>query len=217
MPIFGTHPTDIEVNKTSKPFRRVRQALLQSHTKCREMITTPVSGIHPFEPEILVEARELTIPTHCVTDVVPSRPFQILISNFFEKAMHLPKHMVVAFAMVLPASVMTASTTLTHEPPMGAPENLDHSALRDEHSAYCKAEHNTALSKALKAKHDIVHNLVEAVHFKLRTDRESQIDQQKRQKQDPTAQLKKNWRREVAISAQYHSYQKPFINKLSKF
>lgn len=57
----------------------------------------------------------------------------------------------------------------------------------------------------VQAKDDNVHNLAGAVRCKPHTDRESQIDEHERRKQDPTAQLKKIYNNEVAISVQCHA------------
>lgn len=73
----------------------------------------------------------------------------------------------------------------------------------DKHSAKSKKEQNTALSEALQAKQDNVHNWVAAVHYKHRTDRDAQIDEQVRRKQDATAQMTSILSEEVVVFAQY--------------
>lgn len=62
--------------------------------------------------------------------------------------------------------MMAAASPFYDRRPMGTSGRLDHTALRDEHSTTYNAEHNTTISDELQAKHDIVHNLVEAVHYK---------------------------------------------------
>lgn len=83
---------------------------------------------------------------------------------------------------------------------MGTHESLDHSAISDNHSTSCEAEHNIAISKMLQAMKNNVHNIVGFIHYKTLTDRESQIVEHVRQKLDATTQLKKHWSEEVAIS-----------------
>lgn len=90
--------------------------------------------------------------------------------------MHLPKHMVVAHTMDPPTSVMATSSTFHHPHIVETSKSLDHFAFRDDHSASCKAEHNHTLSEALQAKNKSFHNLVEAVQYESRTNRESQFD-----------------------------------------
>lgn len=61
-------------------------------------------------------------------------------------------------------------------------ESLDLSALRNEHSAICKAEHSALQSKALETKHANVHNLVGVVRYTSLTDWESQMEEHLRRK-----------------------------------
>lgn len=158
------------------------------------MDTTSASSIHTIEGQTLGGTCQLTMAAHGVMDVLSLSPFHILICSFPAKVMHLSMLMIVAYATRRPTSVVTASSTWTSN---RSPQSLVHSVLCDEHSANCKAEQNTALSKALQAEHENIHKLVAAVHYRPRTDRELQIDKHVRQKQDATAQLKKHCKEEV--------------------
>lgn len=193
------------------------QAQVNLHPTCCVMVATSATGIHTIEPRIPKGICELTFSAHGVISVFPPRPFHILISSFPEKAMHLPRPMVIAYATRPPIFVMTASSTLHHQPALRASEILDHCALRNKHFVKHEAEQNTALRKALQVEHDKVRNLVEAVHYKPHTDQELQIDERVHQKQNATAQVKNNWSEKVAISSQHHAYRKPFIEMLSQF
>lgn len=172
------------------------------------MITTSASRIHTVEPRIVDKTRQLMISVHGVIDILQSQPFHFLISSFSAKAVHLHKDLVVLNVVGPTTSAMTASSSLHHHLKIGTPESLNHYALRDARADNCKAEHNTALTEALRAKHENVQNLVGVVQSWHRIDRESQIDKYVGQKQNATAQLKKNWSKKVAISAQYHDHQK---------
>lgn len=46
-----------------------------------------------------------------VMDVIPGRPFQILIAYFSERLTHLPKHMLVAIVAGTPQSVVNLTST----------------------------------------------------------------------------------------------------------
>lgn len=98
-PIGDTHKLEIEFEKTSTPIRMARKALLQPHTECHVMVITSASGLHTIQPRILEGIRQLTFSANGRIDVVPSQLFYILIYNFFAKVMHLPKHMVLTYAM----------------------------------------------------------------------------------------------------------------------
>lgn len=135
--------------------------------------------------------------------------------SFFNESKHLPKHMVVVFTTGPPTSIMTSSTLYYH-PAIESPESLDHFSIRNEHRANCQAEHNTALSKALQAKHNNFHNLVGAMLYKLLKNRELSIDEHVHQRQDATIHLKEHWSEYVAISAQYH-YKERVIHVPSQF
>lgn len=154
---------------------------------------------------------------YVVIDVIPPQPFHILTSNFSANAMHLRKHMVVAYDTEPPTSITTASSDLHCQPPTKTPKRLDCSASRDDRSANGEVEQNAALLEALLERHDNVHNLVKAVNYKPRTDRKPQIDEHTRQKQGPIARLKKICSKAVAIFEQYHAYKKLFIDMLSQF
>lgn len=147
-----------------------RRSLLEPHIECRVTATASASGIHIAESRILERTRHLTFAAYGEIVVLPLRPFHIHLSNFSRRAMQQPKQMEVAYAVGPPTSVVTASSTLNYWHQMGNTYSLEESALRNEHSAICEAEANTALSKARLVKHDNVRNLVCAVHYIPRTD-----------------------------------------------
>lgn len=62
--------------------------------------------------------------------------------------MHLQKYMIIAYATGPPTSAMTISSLLHQQTSIGNLQSLDRSTLRDEHSARCKGEQNTGLSKS---------------------------------------------------------------------
>lgn len=140
-----------------------------------------------------------------------------LLSKFSVKVLHLPKNMALTYVTRSLTYLMTASSPPHHQIPMESSERLDHSALRDEHFTNCGTKHNSGLNKVLQVIHKTSHSLAQAVNYKPSTDRESQIDGHVRQKQDTTAQLKKNWSDEVASFARYYADKQPFIDMLSQF
>lgn len=155
--------------------------------------------------------------THDVIGLLPSWPFYILISNFSENSMHLPKDMVVAHATKASESMMAASFTFHHHLSMGTSKSLNLTALCEKRFANCKAEHNIALSKALGAKHRYDYNKIGVAHYKFCIDWESQGDDHVHTLQDAIAYFKKNQSEGVAKSAQYEAYKKPRLEMLSKF
>lgn len=112
--IDNTYTADIEGGNPPTPIRMARQACLQPHIKCRVMGTPSTSGIHSIVLRKQERTRQLTFTTHGVIDVLPSQPLHILTSNFSRKAMHLRKHMVVAYVTEPPPSVLTASSLFHH-------------------------------------------------------------------------------------------------------
>lgn len=114
--ICDTHMTKIEVKVTSISVRIALQGLLQTHTECLVMVITSISGIHIVEPWKLEGIHQLMFATHGVIGVVPSKPFHILISNFFTKEMNLPNRMMVMYVTGSPKSVKTVFSNLHHQP-----------------------------------------------------------------------------------------------------
>lgn len=131
--------------------------------------------------------------------------------------MYLPENVALVYSTGLATFMMTSSSPFHYQHPIELPNSQYYSAICDEHPDYCKREHNTALSKELRAIYDNVHNFVGAVHYKHRTDRKFQINEDIRQEQVAIAQLHKNWCKEVTASAWYYAYLEPFMNILSQF
>lgn len=118
------HKTDIEVVETSTPICMACQASLEPLTKFRLIVTASAFSSHTIEPRILEGTCQLTLAAYVMIDVLLLQPFRILISNFCEKEMHLPKYMVAVYATGPPTSVMTASSLLHQRYLMKTPECL---------------------------------------------------------------------------------------------
>lgn len=103
--------------------------------------------------------------------------------------MQQPIHLMVAHVTECPTSLVIASPNLHLQISTGTFENLDHFILPKDYSATYEAELNTALSKAIYAKHEKVHNLDETVPHRLSHSSRVTIDEHILQKQDYTAQL----------------------------
>lgn len=126
------------LDKTSKgkkvisiPARIARQTVLKPHSKHFVLVTNSASDITIVEPGIFQKTRHMTFAAHDVIDTLPSQPFNILVTNFSAKAMHLPEHVVEAYATKPTTPVMIASYTLIHQYSKRTSKSVDPTKFND--------------------------------------------------------------------------------------
>lgn len=161
--ITNTQNTNIEVVEVPNLIGMVCQAMFRPYTESRVMATASASDTIAVEPRILEWICQPTFAIYGVIDFLPSNRSIFLFQNFSTKAMHAPNDMVIAYATGLPAPLMTAPLILYHQSSLRTPKSLSHFLSSDKHSAEFEAKYSIALSKALQAMHDNIHNINGAV------------------------------------------------------
>lgn len=101
--------------------RSVRQTLLKLHIENCVLVTTKATSIDAIEPEIFEETHRMAFAAHGVINILPSQPFHILKANFSAIAVHLPTHMVKAYATEPFISVRTFLSTSSYPFPKKSP------------------------------------------------------------------------------------------------
>lgn len=147
----------------------------------------------------------MNFAAHDVIDVLSLQPFHIFVNNFFAKAMHLPKHEVVAYATEPSKSDITASSIPLFHSPIRTLNHVDRRRLSNVHLATCKATKLLPITDAKQKKEttsDNQHTLVAADRYKLTIERVSQIWDHTYIQSNATEQLTKDRKDEFALSAE---------------
>ena len=100
----------IPSNTVSNKVRLVRGTVLPPMTQTEVDVQTAESGLVFLQGHHRMLDRHLALAANGVMDVVPSRPFRILMSNFSTHPVRLPKNTVVATALPSPAGILTIDT-----------------------------------------------------------------------------------------------------------
>lgn len=145
------------------------------------------------------------------TETLPWPPFHILQSCFYAKAMHLPKQMVVKYATDPPTAVKTTKPSPHQQHLTNTPKRVGKSTQSEASSAGSDTETTNGEEKGAN------NSIAAAVHYNHATDRESQVRRHVRIRRDETSELKKDWCREVVISAKCQGYRKLVNSMLSNF
>lgn len=140
------------------------------HTESPVLATIPASCTPTTEPRILKGSIQLKSVAYGLINVKLLQLLHIVVINFSTIATLLSNRMVVVFATGPPTALIAASATLHHKHSIKVPDGLVHSALGHGESTSCEAKPNTARSRVLQVLHNNVYDLIEAVHYKSRTD-----------------------------------------------
>lgn len=136
--------------------------------------------------------RQLTVAARGIAEVLPKQPFHIIVSNFSNQPVRLPKHMLIAYTDEPPASIHYSRkrTRKTHR--RGTPEEQ------------CKP-----LSEP--------HETVSADHYKPNVDRATKMARHTDVLQEDNQRLAHNWRDKVDLSNNHGQYRQQLIDMLSEF
>lgn len=110
--------------------RNARHVVLELYSQLSVWDTISVSYIHSVETRAAEVGRLLLSATYDVVDLLRSQPFNILLSNFFAKAMKLPEQVVVAYAKSPP----TAMTTPRYTPHQHISKRTPDKVYKSQHS-----------------------------------------------------------------------------------
>lgn len=139
----------------------IHQVVPEVQAQHLEMVTTPASSTLTVKPKILEKFDQVISAPHGVIKAFLLQPFHILESRFSAKAIHLLKHVMVAYATSSGKAVM-ASKFSPHQQPcrkahegiyIFASKNLNSAAFNTQ-ASHCKGE-------------DRVNSISESVHYKL--------------------------------------------------
>lgn len=122
-----------------------RQTVLKPRTQHHEVVKTFDSSSHTVKPRILVKSNQMIFAAYAFIDILPSRPFQFLLSNFSAKSLHPPKRIVKAYIMDPPTATKTPRSSPHQRPSMRTPERVNSFAYSDDNSA--KSNNTTAYVK----------------------------------------------------------------------
>ena len=104
-------PTNVPSQKT----RVVKGVTIPPMTQAMERVATPVGGLFFLQNHPKTAHKNLSLMAQGVMDLFPGEPFTVLVSNFGNCAVHVPKHTVVCLALLSPTHILTLGVSAPGE------------------------------------------------------------------------------------------------------
>ena len=103
-------------NVPSRKIRVVRGVTIPPMTQAMVRVATPVGGLCFLQNHPKTAHKNLCLMAQGVMDLFPGEPFTVLVSNFGNRAVHVPKHTVVGLALPSPTHILTLGVSAPERP-----------------------------------------------------------------------------------------------------
>ena len=94
-------------NVLSRKIRMVKGVTIPPMTQAMVRVATPVGGLCFLQNHPKTAHKNLCLMAQVVMGLFPGEPFTVLVSNFGNGAVHVPKHTVVGLALPSPTHILT--------------------------------------------------------------------------------------------------------------
>lgn len=175
--------------------RVARQIVLQPHTQGHVLDATNSHGLLTIEPRAMPIRRHCRLAAGGAKDISPNQSFHILVSNFFDQQIRLPKCIIIAQSGTPPDAIQ-------------AVDFFTQNVFSIETSEVDSNPFNPSAN---------LHSHVSAVHYKSAGEKQSQMSRHTEIQNAYSSRLAQDWRHKANLSNKYPAYLDKFISMLIEF
>lgn len=192
------HPLEMKNPTTAYPVRIPKQLVVPPSTAKATLVTTDASGLLTVVSRPFSCKRQLTVVARGIAEVLQQRAFHIIVSNFSDHTVHLPKHRIIAYTEPPPSEIRKcqpdARNILLEEPPRSNENRKTATFLATTNRSTLSTE-----------------------HYKANDDRTTHMAQHTTICQEDNKRLAQDWRDKVDLSNNHVENRERFPNMLSEF